>query len=146
MPRPRVGACLRARWPPARWSRLWRRPATWPIWWRDGGEQAYLARGIGNDLMTDLSRLPGLRLIAASRAAPDSAAKARYLVSGSVQRESATLRINIRLIDTASNQQLWSERYERPYRDLFKVQDEITRKLTQVLPGKLSDAVRQSLS
>src|SRR5512146_1353283 len=112
----------------------------------DGGEQAYLARGISNDLMTDLSRLPGLRLIAASRAAPDSAAKARYLVSGSVQRESATLRINIRLIDTASNQQLWSERYERPYRDLFKVQDEITRKLTQVLPGKLSDAVRQSLS
>jgi DNA-binding winged helix-turn-helix (wHTH) protein/TolB-like protein/Tfp pilus assembly protein PilF len=112
----------------------------------DGGEQAYLARGISNDLMTDLSRLPGLRLIAASRAAPDSAAKARYLVSGSVQRESGTLRINIRLIDTASNQQLWSERYERPYGDLFKVQDEITRKLTQVLPGKLSDAVRQSLA
>jgi len=110
------------------------------------GEQAYLARGISNDLMTDLSRLPGLRLIAASRAAPDSAAKARYLVSGSVQRESGTLRINIRLIDTASNQQLWSERYERPYGDLFKVQDEITRKLTQVLPGKLTDAVRQSLA
>ena len=112
----------------------------------DGGEQAYLARGISNDLMTDLSRLPGLRLIAASRSAPDGAAKARYLVSGSVQRESGTLRINIRLIDTASNQQLWSERYERPYGDLFKVQDEITRKLTQVLPGKLSDAVRQSLA
>ena len=112
----------------------------------DGGEQTYLARGISNDLMTDLSRLPGLRLIAASRAAPDSAAKARYLVSGSVQRESGTLRINIRLIDTASNQQLWSERYERPYGDLFKVQDEITRKLTQVLPGKLTDAVRQSLA
>ena len=112
----------------------------------DGGEQTYLARGISNDLMTDLSRLPGLRLIAASRAAPDSAAKARYLVSGSVQRESGTLRINIRLIDTASNQQLWSERYERPYGDLFKVQDEITRKLTQVLPGKLTDAARQSLA
>ncbi len=109
----------------------------------DGGEQAYLARGISNDLMTDLSRLPGLRLIAASRTAPDSAAKARYLVSGSVQHEPGTLRINIRLIDTASNQQLWSERYERPYGDLFKVQDEITRKLTEVLPGKLTDAVRQ---
>ncbi|MFZ1908740.1 MAG: tetratricopeptide repeat protein, partial [Burkholderiales bacterium] len=112
----------------------------------DGGEQAYLARGISNDLMTDLSRLPGLRLIAASRAAPDGAAKARYLVSGSVQREAETLRINVRLIDTGSGQQLWSERYERPYGDLFKVQDELTRKLTQVLPGKLSDAVRQRLA
>jgi TolB-like protein len=96
----------------------------------DGGQQAYLARGIGNDLMTELSRLPGLRLIAASRAAPHGAAKARYLVSGSVQREAGTLRINVRLIDSGSGQQLWSERYERPYGDLFKVQDELTRKLT----------------
>lgn len=114
----------------------------------DGGEQAYLARGISNDLMTDLSRLPGLRLISASRAAPgaQAARSARYLVSGSVQRDSGTLRINVRLIDTGSSQQLWSERFERPFGDLFKVQDEITRKLTQVLPGELTDAVRQSLA
>ena len=96
--------------------------------------------------MTDLSRLPALRLIAASRAAPGSAARARYLVSGSVQRESGTLRINVRLIDTGSGQQLWSERYKRPYGDLFKLQDKLARKLTQVLPGKLTDAVRQSLA
>ena len=112
----------------------------------DGGQQAYLARGISNDLMTDLSRLPGLRLIAASRAAPHGAAKARYLVSGSVQHEAGTLRINVRLIDSGSGRQLWSERYERPYGDLFKLQDELTRKLTQVLPGKLSDALRQRLA
>jgi len=112
------------------------------------GRQTYLARGISNDLMTDLSRLPGLRLVSASRAAPSSQATpgARYLVSGSVQRESGTLRINIRLIDTGTSQQLWSERFERPFGDLFAVQDEITRRLTQVLPGKLADAARQRLS
>ena len=112
------------------------------------GQQAYLARGISNDLMTDLSRLPGLRLIAASSAArgSQSAARARYLVSGSVQRESETLRINVRLIDTGSGQQLWSERFERSFGDLFKVQDEITSNLTDVLPGKLTDAVRQRLA
>jgi len=112
------------------------------------GGQTYLARGISNDLMTDLSRLPGLRLVSASRAAPSSQATpgARYLVSGSVQRESGTLRINIRLIDTGTSQQLWSERFERPFGDLFAVQDEITRRLTQVLPGKLADAARQRLS
>ena len=108
--------------------------------------QAYLARGISSDLMTDLSRLPGLRLIAASRAAPNAAATARYLVSGSVQRDAQTLRVNVRLIDSGSGQQLWSERFERPFGDLFKLQDEIARRLTQVLPGKLSDAVRQRLA
>lgn len=104
--------------------------------------QAYLARGISNDLMTDLSRVPGLRLVGASRAAP----AARYLVSGSVQREAGILRINIRLIDTKSKQQLWSERIERPFGDLFAVQDEITHRLMQVLPGALSNAVRRRLA
>jgi len=112
-------------------------------------EQAYLARGISNDLMTDLSRLPGLRLIRASSAKPaDQAAQggAQYLVAGSVQRESGTLRINIHVVDTATNQQLWSERFERPFGDLFAVQDEIARRLIAVLPGKLTDAARQRLA
>ncbi len=113
----------------------------------DGG-QTYLARGISSDLMTDLSRLPSLRLISPSSGAPAarSASRARYLVLGSVQRESGTLRINIRLVDTGTNQQLWSERFERPFGDLFAVQDEIVRRLTELLPGKLTDAARQRLA
>ncbi len=111
-------------------------------------EQGYLARGISNDLMTDLARLPGLRLIRASSAAPgNQAAKGvRYFVLGSVQREAGHLRINIHLIDNGTNQQLWSERFERPFSDLFAVQDEIVRTLTGLLPGKLTDAVRQRLA
>lgn len=110
--------------------------------------QGYLARGIRNDLMTDLARLPGLRLISASSAAPSrqTVQSARYLVRGSVQRDAGTLRINVRLVDTRTGQQLWSERFERPFTDLFAVQDEITRRLTQVLPGKLTDAARQRLA
>jgi DNA-binding winged helix-turn-helix (wHTH) protein/TolB-like protein/Tfp pilus assembly protein PilF len=106
------------------------------------GEASYLARGIGNDLMTELSRLPGLRLIRASSTGTRSAGRG-YLVSGSVQRVSETLRINIHLVDTETNQQLWSERFERPFGDLFAVQDEIIRRLTELLPGKISDAARQ---
>lgn len=110
--------------------------------------QAYLARGIGNDLMTDLSRLPGLWLIRASSEAPGSprAQGARYLVSGSVQRVAGTLRINIHLIDTDTNRQLWTERFERPFGDLFAVQDEIVRRLTAVLPGELANAAREKLA
>ncbi len=56
------------------------------------------------------------------------------------------LRINIRLVDTTTNQQLWSERFERPFGDLFAVQDEIVRRLTELLPGKMTDAERQRLA
>lgn len=117
-------------------------------WLGVGEEHAYLARGIGADLVTELSRLSGLRLISASSAKPDSPAKwnARYLVSGSVQRESGTLRVNVRLIDARTNEQIWSERYERPFRDLFTVQDEIVRSLVEKLPGMLTDAERQRLA
>lgn len=111
-------------------------------------EQAYLARGISNDLQTDLSRLPGLRLIRASSGMPGKPAArgARYLVSGSVQRESGTLRVNIHLVDTGTNQLLWSERFERPLGDLFVVQDDIVRRLAEALPGELANAARESLA
>lgn len=108
-------------------------------------DQAYLARGISNDLLTDLARLPGLRLIRGS--GPPSgrspAQGARYVVSGSVQRAADTLRINVHLTDAQTNQQLWSERFERPFADLFAVQDELTRKVCEMLPGRLEAAARQ---
>ena len=107
-----------------------------------GPEQSYLARGISSDLMTDLSRLSGLRLISASGdpLSSQAARTARYLVSGSVQREAATLRVNIRLIDSRTSEQIWSRRFERPFGDLFAIQNEISRSLIEQLPGKISDA------
>jgi DNA-binding winged helix-turn-helix (wHTH) protein/TolB-like protein/Tfp pilus assembly protein PilF len=108
-----------------------------------GVEQGYLARGIGADLMTDLSRLSGLRLIAASG---EPAKSARYLVTGSVQREAAALRINVRLVEARSGEQVWTQRFERPFGDLFAIQSEISRSLAEHLPGKISDAERRRLA
>lgn len=110
--------------------------------------ESYLARGISNDLVTDLSRLSGLRLISASGDLPGSqtARTARYVVSGSVQREAETLRINIRLIDARTNEQLWSQRIERPFGDLFAIQNEISQSLVEQLPGTISDAERRRLA
>lgn len=104
-------------------------------------DQAYLARGIGNDLMTDLSRLAGVRVIRTG-AADATASHARYVVTGSVQRDGETLRINVYLTDSQTSQQLWSERLERPFLDLFAVQDEISRGLVEVLPSKLLEAAK----
>ena len=110
-----------------------------------GTEQEYLARGIGSDLMTDLSRLSGLRLISASRntASGRASGAARYVVSGSVQRDGATLRVNVRLIDSRTNEQLWSQRFERPFGDLFAIQNDISRSLVTQLPGRIVDAERR---
>lgn len=111
-------------------------------------EHAFLARGISTDLVTDLSRLSSLRLLGPATAKPDMAVSrgARYLVSGSVQRESEMLRVNISLRDARTGEQLWSERFERPFRDLFSVQDEIVRNIAGKLPGKIGDAERQRIA
>ena len=108
-----------------------------------GAEHGYLARGIGADLMTDLSRLSGLRLISPSA---DPAKSARYLVSGSVQREAARLRINVRLLEARSGEQVWTHRFERPFGDLFAIQSDISRSLAEQLPAKISDAERRRLA
>ena len=110
-------------------------------------EQAYLARGISDNLVTDLSRLSGLRVIRdADATATLKAPGARYRVSGTVQRESGTLRLNVHLIDTTTHEQLWFERFERPFGDLFAVQDELTARLVELLPARVSDVERQRLA
>ncbi|MGZ9005185.1 MAG: winged helix-turn-helix domain-containing tetratricopeptide repeat protein [Burkholderiales bacterium] len=111
-------------------------------------KEGYLARGISHDLATDLSSLSGLRLISASSDQPNvqTALTARYVVSGSVQRAADTLRINIRLIDSRTNEQLWSQRIERPFDDLLAIQNEISRSLVEHLPGTISDAERKRLA
>jgi DNA-binding winged helix-turn-helix (wHTH) protein/TolB-like protein/cytochrome c-type biogenesis protein CcmH/NrfG len=106
------------------------------------GSQAYFARGIGDNLMTDLAGLSGLRVIAAN----GPAHAARYVVSGSVQRDAGGLRINVHLVDSRTGEQLWSERFERPVADLFTVQDEIAGKLARSLPAKVSEAERGHLA
>jgi DNA-binding winged helix-turn-helix (wHTH) protein/TolB-like protein/cytochrome c-type biogenesis protein CcmH/NrfG len=109
-----------------------------------GVEQAYLARGIGSDLMTDLGRLSGLTVIGAS--ATGSTPGARYLVTGSIQRDGATLRVNVRLVDARSREQLWSRRFEQPAADLLAVQSEIARDLVRQLPARISAAERAQLA
>ena len=115
-----------------------------------GHEHDYLARGIGSDLMTDLSRLPGLQLISPPAGKPAAAVPlssiARYLVSGSVQRDAASLRINVRLIDARTGAQIWTQRFERPFGDLFAIQSDISRSVLEQLPARIDEAERQRLA
>src|SRR5688500_13951374 len=126
----------------------WTTVSVTPFDWIGGdASQAYLARGIGEALATDLGRLGELRLIGAGGAAPaDAARQARYVVSGSVQRDADTLRVNVRLADTRTGEQLWSERFERPVAELFAIQDDIIGRVAASLPAKVSESRKKRLA
>src|SRR5688572_3352698 len=118
---------------PADRQEAWTTVTVMPFEWIGGDPgQAWFARGMSESLATDLGRLASLRLIGSAGATPAEAARrARYVVSGSVQRDAARLRVNVRLADTRTGEQLWSERYERPAAELFAIQDEIVGRLAQ---------------
>ena len=141
-----AGALLRPAPPPAPDAAATREPLTvsvLPFQALGPGEaHDYLARGIGSDLMTDLSRLPELQLLSPS----GGKAAARYVVSGSVQREGASLRINVRLVDTRSGEQIWTQRFERPFGDLLAIQSDISRSVAEQLPARIGEAERQRLA
>ena len=126
----------------------WTTVTVMPFEWIGGDQgQAWFARGISESLATDLGRLASLRLIGSAGATPAEAARrARYVVSGSVQRDAARLRVNVRLVDTRTGEQLWSERFERPVAGLFAIQDEIVGRLAQSLPAKVDESRRKQLA
>jgi TolB-like protein/Tfp pilus assembly protein PilF len=110
--------------------------------------QQYFSDGISEDLITALGQFPGLKVIGRSSAFKfrDSKEDAHsigtklgvaHLLEGSVRRAGDMLRVSAELIDTTDGSMQWSERYDRPYKDLFSLQDEITRAVVVALRAKL---------
>jgi DNA-binding winged helix-turn-helix (wHTH) protein/TolB-like protein/Flp pilus assembly protein TadD len=106
-----------------------------------------LAQGITADLVTDLSKVSGVSIISpAQRVGHTGEAKARdtspgsYLVSGSVQRNDERLRLHIRLTDSETGKELWSERFDSALADLFEIQQDLGPKILRVLPMKVGEA------
>jgi TolB-like protein len=112
---------------------------------RDGQN---LANGITEDLTTDLSLLPDLRVIPRSAAFAyknrladtkqiNGELAVQYLVEGSVRRVGDQLRVNARLIDAETGTQLWAERFDRESGDLSAVQNEITSRIANTIGDEL---------
>lgn len=101
-------------------------------------EQEYLADGLTQDVITDLSRNPWL-IVSAGGPSPTSNMPdadyrkvsadlgVRYFVEGSVRRSRSQIRISASLVDADTGVREWSERYDRPIADFFAIQDEISR-------------------
>lgn len=109
----------------------------------------YFADGLTDDLITDLSGLSGLLVIARNTAFSltdqpvdirDVGRKlgVRYVLDGSVRRAGDRIRINAQLIDSQTGDSLWADRIERNASDIFAVQDEVIRHIVETLSVRLS--------
>ncbi|MGY4474521.1 adenylate/guanylate cyclase domain-containing protein [Bradyrhizobium sp. USDA 3364] len=114
--------------------------------------QDYFSDGIAEDIITELSRFRSLFVVGRNssfslRGKMDvkevgRRLGARYVVEGSVRKADKRVRVTVQLLDAASGNRLWSERYDRNLEDIFAVQDEITRAVVSALPGRLEEADR----
>ncbi|MBP2237257.1 adenylate cyclase [Sinorhizobium kostiense] len=117
-------------------------------------EQGYFADGITEDIITDLSKVSGLFVIARNSSfaykgkTPDIRKVSRelgvrYVLEGSVRRAADRIRINAQMIDGTTGGHLWAERYDRGLEDIFAVQDEVTRTIVNALRVKLTAGEEQ---
>jgi adenylate cyclase len=113
-------------------------------------EQEYFCDGITDQIITSLSMIPRLFVIArdstffykgkavkVQKVAEEMGV--RYVLEGSVQRSGDTVRILVQLIDAIKGVHLWSERYDKKVKDIFALQDEIALKIMTALQVKLTE-------
>jgi TolB-like protein/Flp pilus assembly protein TadD len=116
-------------------------------------EQLYFADGLTEDLITDLSKIQDLFVIArnssfAFRNSPQNVSDigrelgVAFVLEGSVRRAGDRIRINAQLIETRSGGHVWAERYDGTVQDIFDVQDEITEKIISALKVNLTGGLR----
>jgi adenylate cyclase len=111
--------------------------------------QDYFSDGITEDITTNLSRLSSLFVISRNTAFfyKGKAVKlsdlskelgVKYVLEGSVRRADGQVRVTTQLIDATQDRHLWAERYDRPMKDIFAVQDEIVQKIVTTLKLQLT--------
>jgi len=119
-------------------------------------EQEYFSDGISEDITTDLSKVSALAVTARNTAftfkgaAVDVCEVARklgvsHVLEGSVRKAGARLRITAQLIDGATGDHVWAERYDRDLTDIFEIQDEISKAIVEALKLKLLPAERKAI-
>jgi TolB-like protein/Tfp pilus assembly protein PilF len=113
-------------------------------------EQAYFSDGLSEELLNLLAKIPQLRVTSRTSAFSfkgkdytigDVAGQlgVRYVLEGSVRRSAEQIRVTAQLIDAASDTHLWSETWDRDFRDVFAIQDEIAAAVTTALKIQLVD-------
>jgi TolB-like protein/DNA-binding winged helix-turn-helix (wHTH) protein/Flp pilus assembly protein TadD len=119
-------------------------------------QQEYFSDGITSDLITDLSKISGLSVIARNsvfvykKSSTDvrqigKELSAKYIVEGSVRKVKNKVRISARLIDATTGHNLWAERFDGDLDNVFVLQDDVTSKIISALELKISDQEKEQL-
>lgn len=114
-------------------------------------DQDYFADALTEDLTADLSRIAGSFVISRSTAATYRGQNAeakriarelnvRFLLEGDVRRAGNDVRVNVRLVDGESGQQIWSDRYQKSASEMYAFQNEVTGRIARALNLELKDA------
>jgi adenylate cyclase len=120
-------------------------------------EQEYFSNGITEDIITDLSKVGGLLVVARNSSFAYKGKSVdirtvgrelgvRSVLEGSIRRAGNRVRITAQLIDAANGAHLWADRYDRELTDIFAVQDEVTRQIVGALKVTLSPAAEALLA
>ena len=119
-------------------------------------EQEYFSDGITEDLITDLSKISGLFVIARNSTfaykgkSPDVRQVAkdlgvRYVLEGSVRKVGKRVRINAQLIDGSTGGHVWADRYDGDFEDVFGLQDKVVSKIVATLAVKLTAGEQEQI-
>lgn len=114
-------------------------------------EQEFFADGLTEDIITELSRFHDLLVISRNSTFvyKGKAVKVQdigrefgvdYVIEGSVRKAGERVRVTVQLIDAETDRHIWAERYDRELRDIFAIQDEMTRAIVATLPGRVEAA------
>ncbi|MGB9273195.1 MAG: adenylate/guanylate cyclase domain-containing protein [Pseudolabrys sp.] len=120
-------------------------------------EQEYFSDGITEDIITDLSKVSGLSVVARNTAftykgkpvkVPEVAKElgVEFVVEGSVRKAGARVRVTGQLINGKDDRHVWADRYDRDLTDIFAIQDEITHAIVEQLKVKLLPQEKRSIA
>jgi serine/threonine protein kinase/Tfp pilus assembly protein PilF len=120
-------------------------------------ESEYFCAGMTEDLITDLSKIKGLKVVSRTDVLPfrnkevntrqvGEILRVNHILEGSVRKAGNKMRITAQLIDVSSGFHLWAERFDRLVEDIFDVQTEVSQKIADALKISLTDSEKESIA
>ena len=121
-----------------------------------GGEPDYFSEGLTDEIITALSHVQGLRVMARSASNRLSSAadpkpvirelNVRYLLEGTIRRRGERLRVNAKLVDVFSESIVWAEHYDGSMDDVFSIEETLAGRIVEALKGKLTPEEQKKLA
>lgn len=120
-------------------------------------ENAYFAEGVQDEILTRLSKIANLKVISRTstqhyQSAPKNLREiakqlgVAHILEGSVQKSADTVRVNVQLINAASDSHLWSDTFDRKLTDILSVESEVAKTIADQLRAKLTGDERQVIA